>query len=99
MDSDLGASLKIIAVDGPAASDVDSPVEDSLSLVHSFSTVATDSSYEQVSPPDVEPGSDMATNGFLPTDKPTSTASTIKHKVRRSWDWLSGSGSGSGSGP
>lgn len=69
-----------------------SPAGESLVLVDSAASTAdsvfsNDSSYDQVSPVDI----DEISNDSTPAAK-----NSFKHKVRRSWDWLSDSDSGSG---
>jgi hypothetical protein len=81
------------AAEDTAFSDATSPTGASLVLVDSAtsagSTASNDDSYDHVSPVDIDEASAK-----------TATAAkkgSFKHKVRRSWDWLSGSGSGAAS--
>jgi hypothetical protein len=75
---------------GSTGSGETSPTGESLVLVDSATTagsVLSDSSYNQVSPADIEEASETST---------VAQSGSFKHKVRRSWNWLSGSGSSFG---
>lgn len=96
------SSPKMPAVDGSCSSVTTSPVGASLFLVDSATTVesmtSTGSSFDQLSPLDIDTASVVTTQNSDKTTTAEKTASktgSFKHKVRRSWDWLSGSGSGS----
>jgi hypothetical protein len=105
-------SPKIPSVDGSISSDavsppVDtgSPIDTSLTLVNSGgtfeSTSSTNSSFDIVTPPAVDPTVDSAgdvTGGFNNIATVENTNSSFIHKVRRSWSRLSHPGSGSGFG-
>ena len=68
-----------------------SPIGESLIPVDSATTadsvVSNDSSYDQVVPLD---------NDEAPNNSMSAAKNSFKHKIRRSWDWLSGSGPHSG---
>jgi hypothetical protein len=87
------SSPKMPIVDGSTGSSVDSPTGASLVLVDSATSadsfVSSDSSYDQVSPIDIDEASNSTTTA--------AKIGSFKHKVRRSWDWLSGSSSGGAS--
>lgn len=82
------SSPKMPAV--PAAVET-SPIGESLIPVDSATTadsvVSNDSSYDQVVPLD---------NDEAPNNSMSAAKNSFKHKIRRSWDWLSDSGSHSG---
>ena len=94
---------ELATVDGSAAYGSPYSMTASLILVNTTSTMesrmSNDSSFDNVSPVDIETGADKATEGSKGRATVGNTASksdSFKHKVRRSLDWLSGSRSDSG---
>lgn len=81
------------AAGGNTFSGATSPTGASLVLVDSAtsedSIVSNDSSFDQILPADIDEASVKATTAVK--------NGSFKHKVRRSWDWLSGSGFGAAS--
>ena len=84
------------AIDGSTTLSPGSSADPSLILVDSADTSTTDGSFQQVNPQDIDGASDTTTSGSKDTttagnDAPK--AAGLKHKVRRSWGWLTGSSS------
>lgn len=96
------SSPKLSLLDGSASSGTISPMIRSQILGDEGmmeSMISTDSSFDHVSPRDVEAGSYVAAHDYDGTasdSKSESKTGIFKHKVRRSLEWLSGSRSGSG---